>query len=155
MVRNIAALALGVVIGAFLVPFLVPLVVPMSHYYELRSVTISGTTSGNSPNMLVDRVIHRDFRGRYEVQILKEHGSEMVPFWSCGPYVSDWRTYRQEDRLPEELDLNWWMDIPPNRECELPPGRYKVITTIFAQTWFGAVLSVEQGSNIFEVRRSS
>ena len=156
LVSKLLAGAIGVILGFLLfaaMPVVVPFFVPMSRFYELRSVTISGADYGTSPRMLVDRTIYRDFRGRYEVQILEEAGGELVPYWGCGPHASDWRTYRQEARLPADLNLDWWMDIPPNRECMLDPGRYKIITTVYAQTWFGTEVSTELGSNIFEIRK--
>lgn len=133
-------------------PAIVPIVVPMSRYYELRSVTIADTTAGVSPSIIVDRTIKRDFRGRYEIEIMRAEGSEFVVWWECGPHVSDWRMYRDETSLPHDLTLDWWMGIPPARECPLPPGTYKVISTIYARGPLGAELSTTTASNVFHVR---
>jgi hypothetical protein len=139
---------LAVFVGA---PVLVPLVVPMSHFYELRSVTVKDAMPGTSPKIIVDRVIQRDFRGHFEVEVMRAEGAEFVSYWECGPHVSDWRTYRAEVVLPPELDLDWWMGIPPNRECKLPAGTYKVLTTIYARGPLGAVMSTSAESNVFTV----
>lgn len=132
-------------------PALVPLVVPMSQYYDMRSVTVSDTKEGLSPQLLVDRTIRRDFRGRFEIEIMRAQGSEFVVWWECGSHVSGWRTYRDEAVLPASLNLDWWMGIPPNQPCPLPPGTYKVVSTIYAQSWLGAELSVTNDSNVFVV----
>lgn len=132
-------------------PMIMPLVVPMSRYYELRTVTVSDAEAGVSPQMIVDRTIHRDFRGRFEVEIMRAEGSEFTSWWQCGPHGSDWRTYRDEAALPADMDLDWWMGIPPNAPCPLPPGTYKIMTTIYARSWLGAELSVTTGSNVFTV----
>lgn len=144
------ALALFAIFGAG--PAIVPLVVPMSHFYELRSVTVSDAPAGVSPSLIVDRTIHRDFRGRFEIEIMRAEGSEFVAWWECGPHASDWRMYRDEARLPAEMDLDWWMGIPPNRPCPLPPGTYKIVSTIYARAWLGAEVSTTTESNVFTVQ---
>lgn len=136
-------------------PPLVPLVVPMSRYYELRSVTIANTTDGVSPSMIVDRTIHRPFRGRYEIVIMRAEGSQFVTWWECGSHESGWRPYRTDASLPERLDLDWWMGIPPNRECPLPPGKWKILTTVYARGPLGAELSATTESNVFQVGEAS
>lgn len=147
------AWAVGAVLALFVAfvagPAIVPLVVPMSHYYELRSVTIADAPEGVSPKVIIDRTIHRDFRGRYEIDIMRAEGSEFVAWWECGPHESDWRTYRDEASLPDRIDLDWWLGIPPARQCPLPPGTYKLLTTVYAEGPLGAELSVTTESNIF------
>lgn len=132
-------------------PLVVPLFMPMGLFYEMRSVTIADTTAGVSPRVIVDRTIHRDFRGRYEVEIMRAEGAEFSVWWECGSHVSDWRWYREDAVLPPNMDLDWWMGIPPNRECVLPPGTYKVRTTLYALGPFRAELSTTVGSNVFKV----
>lgn len=132
-------------------PALVPIVVPMSRYYDLRSVTVADTVHGISPRVIVDRTIRRDFRGRFEIEIMRAEGSEFSAFWSCGDHDSEWRIYRDETMFPAGMDLNWWMGIPPNPYCDLPEGTYKIISTIYAQGWLGAVLSTTVDSNVFVV----
>lgn len=142
---------LALLVFFFGAPAIVPYFVPMSRYYELRSVTVADARVGVSPDMIVDRTIHVDFRGRFEIDVMRAEGSEFVVWWECGPHASDWRMYRDEAVLPVDLDLNWWMGIPPNRECDLPAGTYKIITTIYARGPFGAELSTTTESNVFKV----
>ena len=132
-------------------PAVVPMVVPMSAYYELRSVTIANSTAGVAPKVIVDRVVHRDFRGRYEIAIMRADGSRFAMFWDCGEQASDWRPYRADAVIPSDIDLDWWLGIPPNRECHLPPGTYKVLTTIYARGPLGAELSATTESNVFTI----
>ena len=124
----------------------------MDRYYELRTVTVKDTVVGVSPRVIVDRTIHRDFRGRFEIEIMRAEGSEYNVWWECGPHDSDWRAYRDEASLPPDMDLDWWMGIPPNRPCPLPPGTYKIVSTIYARGWLGAELRVTTDSNPFVVR---
>ena len=135
----------------FVAPAIVPLVVPMSRYYELKSVTVEDATVGTPSRMIVDRTIHRDFRGHFEIEIMRAVGSEFAVMWECGPHASDWRWYRDEAVLPDDLTLDWWLGIPPNRECRLAPGTYKIMTTIYARGPLGAVLSTTTESNVFRV----
>ena len=133
-------------------PMLIPFVLPMSYFYELRSVTVSDADFGVSPNVIVDRTVHRDFSGRFEIEIMKAEDSEFSVYWACGEHDSDWRTYRDEAAFPPNMNLDWWMGIPPNRACVLPPGTYKIISTIYAQGWLGAILRTTTDSNVFVVR---
>lgn len=133
-------------------PALVPFVLPMSYFYELRSVTVSDTVAGVSPKMVVDRTIKRDFRGRFEIEIMRVDGSEFIAWWECGAHGSDWRVYRKGASIPAGMDLDWWMGIPPNAPCPLRPGRYKIVSMIFAKGWLGSELSTTVDSNIFTVR---
>jgi len=146
------AAVLGMIFVFVVLPYVAPFLWPISRYYDLRSVTIRDAVEGTSPAMIVDRTIKRDFRGRYEVQILKVEGSELVAFWGCGDHVSRWRTYRADASLPADLNLDWWLDIPPNRECELRPGQYRIVTTVFVQTPFKGEVSLERQSNLFTIK---
>lgn len=143
--------ALALVTVFVLGPAIVPHVVSMSRYYELKSVTVEDTMPGVPPRMIVDRTIHRDFRGRYEIEIMRAEGSEFSVWWQCGPHESTWRVYRDDAVLPADLNLDWWMGIPPNQECPLPEGIYKVVTTIYARGPLGAELATTTESNVFNV----
>lgn len=144
--------ALALLAGFVVAPAIVPYFVPMSSMYELRTLAVAEETpQGTSPRIAVDRVIHRDFRGRFEVEILRVEGSEFSVWRECGPHESNWFTYRATASVRPNADLDWWMDIPPNRECELPPGLYKVLTTVYGIWPFGAVLSTTNESNVFRV----
>lgn len=144
--------AMAVIFVFVAAPVIVPLFWPMSFYYELRSVMVEDATEGKSPKVKVDRNIYRDFRGRYEIQILKLEGAEFTAFWACGEHRSPRRTYRVGATLPADMNLDWWMDIPPNRECPLPPGEYRIITTVYALLPFGGEVSAERSSNAFLIR---
>lgn len=146
-----SGLGLGLLLVFVAGPMIVPSVVPMSRYYELRSVTIANAKVGVAPRLIVDRTIHRDFRGRFEVEIMRAEGSEFTAWWECGPHVSNWQMYRSEAALPPELNLDWWLGIPPNRACSLPPGTYKIATTVYALGPLNAELSTTTESNVFEV----
>jgi hypothetical protein len=143
--------ALATLVVFIVGPAVLPFVVPMSRYYDLRAINVFDTTEGVSPFIIVDRTIARDFRGRYEVDILRVEGSEFTAWWACGSHVSDWRWYREEAELPQDLTLDWWMGIPPNLPCHLSVGTYKIVTTIYAQGLFGVELSATLDSNLFKV----
>lgn len=132
-------------------PALVPVFMPMARYYDIRSITVSDTVPGVAPRVIVDRTIRQNFRGRRDVEILRAEGGEFVVWWDCGPHGTQWRPYRTNEVLPAGMNLDWWMDIPPNRACPLPAGTYKVTSTIYAKSWLGAELVVTVDSNVFKV----
>jgi len=144
---------LAILVLFFAGPWLVRQMVPASSYYDLRSVFVEDTDQGVPPRIVVDRSINREqFRGRREVEVMRAAGSQFI-YWQCGgPHTSEWRTYRRGEALPETIDLEWWMSIPPNRPCPLPPGLYTIATTVYARGPLGAELSVTTMSNTFTVR---
>lgn len=146
--------AMALMFAFVIAPTAISALFPMTFFYELRSVTIDDAPSGQPPHIVVDRTINRVFTGRFDNVIMREQGSEFVAYWSCGTHGSDWRQYRPDAALPIGADMDWWLDIPPNRECHLPPGRYKLVTTIFAKAWFGAEVSTERSSNVFTVGKA-
>jgi hypothetical protein len=102
--------------------------------------------------MVVARQIIRPFRGRYEVEIERVSGSEYELYNACGSYGTPEFSYRPGRVLPIPLTLDWWLGIPPNRECNLPPGSYRIITTVSARSFFDAILTQRVVSNTFTIR---
>lgn len=151
----VKAWALGAMLAAIFVfvaaPTIVPLVWSIDRVYQLRSVMVKDAVEGQSPAMLVDRTIVRDFLGRFDVQIIKATGSEFEVYRACGPHRSAWFPYRERASLPADLDLDWWIDIPPNPPCNLAPGQYRIITTVYAKAPLGAEVSIERISNLFTI----
>ncbi len=148
---RLTGVLLALIFSIMIAPMMVPFFVSMDRYYVLSSVFVDNAAQGESPAMIVDRTIQRDFRGWFEVEILRADGGEFQAYWACGSHRSQERTYRKEAHLPDDLNLNWWMDIPPNRECDLPLGQYRISTTIYARSYFGAVLSTSRDSPVFEI----
>jgi len=78
------ALILFTLLTTLIGPWVVQQTVPASRYYELRSVTIADTTPGVSPQMIVDRTIRQDFRGRRDIEIMRVTGSEFEVYTTSG-----------------------------------------------------------------------
>jgi hypothetical protein len=148
--------AAGFLLAAFayvaIAPAVVPLVVPVSYYYTLDGLHVENAAFGKSPEMVVARQIKREFRGWYDIEIERVNGSAYELFAGCGSYGMQEFTYRPGRVLPNPLTLDWWMGIPPNRECQLPPGDYRIITEVHVRSFFDAVLTERVVSNTFTVR---
>jgi hypothetical protein len=146
---------IGVLLAAFVyvavAPKLVPLLVPISFYYNLDSVHVEDATYGESPTMVVASSIARPFRGWREVQIERVVGSEYELYGACGVYSLPEASYGPTRELPDPLTLDWWMGIPPNRECRLPPGDYRIVTTSYVRSLFDALLTKRVPSNTFTI----
>jgi hypothetical protein len=134
-------------------PWLVPIVVPMSFYYTLDGIEVENATVGESPKMVVAGESNRPFRGWYEVEIERVVGSVFALYNACGPHRTPEFTVSPTRDLPNPMTLDWWLGIPPNRECLLPPGDYRIVTTIYARSFFDAVVTERAPSNTFTIRK--
>ena len=98
---------------------------PASYWLEVRDVHVHNAIEGEQILMSVDRLIVRDFIGRYYVQVRIVGEDDQTGHVLClgdggGPYIvgSD---------LPDPITLGWWVS---NQDCgALPVGRYRVATT--------------------------
>lgn len=129
-------------------PFLKALL-PIEWWFEVRSVEVRSTRLGEMPRVLVDRSIRRPFTANWIVTVRRseEEGFAAV----CSREGRD--DYRPLAELPNETDLNWWLDVPPNEACPvLIPGRY--IVTFAWQIEIEGISPrvVRFDSNIFEVK---
>jgi hypothetical protein len=147
-----AGFLLAALVYIAIAPAVVPLVVPTSYYYTLDSLHVENAAFGKSPEMVVARQIKRQFRGWYDIEIERVNGGEYELFAGCGSYGMQEFTYRPGRVLPNPLTLDWWMGIPPNRECDLPPGDYRIITEVHVRSFFDAVLTERVASNTFTIR---
>ncbi len=119
--------------------------VPTSYWMEVASVHVADTTVGQSPKMVVARVIYHQFVADWVASVRRvgEDGLELV----CkGQGRSD---YVPTAILPEKLDLKWWTGA----DCPLTEGKYLIDTTWVMQLDddYGK-RTVTVRSNIFEVR---
>lgn len=118
---------------------------PASRWLEVRSLHVYDGWAGESPYMHVLRYIHLPFSGEWTATVVDVKSSTTKEV--CPPAYG--RTaYRVAARLPPDLTLSWWREGKP---CDLPPGRYRLVTEwrITAEGWPEKVLRVE--SNIFEI----
>ena len=119
---------------------------PASWWLDLRSVNIAGTTQGKPLLMLVERDVHRHFRGRWYATVRQWDGAGWIAYCNAAG-VSN---YVPESRFPRPLDLEWWTA----GQChQLPPGRYRITTSWLIETpaWVPDK-TVTVDSHVFEVR---
>jgi hypothetical protein len=97
--------------------------VPASRWFEVGGITVDDTVTGVSPLVHVDRTIKQPFSGRWTVTVRRVEGKGLVSH--CDR--SGQNDYLTDSVLPAQTDLEWWMEVPPNRPCPpLAPGRYVV-----------------------------
>lgn len=118
---------------------------PASWWLDVRSVRISDAAHGDSPAMLVERTISREFKGTWQITVRRWDGGWVV--WCNASGTSN---YKPSASLPPALTLRWWTD----GQCHpLDAGKYTVTTT---WTILGHGLAPDRlikiDSNIFEVR---
>lgn len=118
---------------------------PASRWLHVQSIHVYDAWQGETPYMHVVRDIRRPFAGEWTASVIEVQS--LAGLESC-PAASGRTAYRTDARLPPELTLSWWRDGKP---CDLPPGRYRLVTEwrIITQGWPEKVLRTE--SNIFEV----
>jgi len=77
--------------------------VMMSHIWlELKSVDV--VHADNGLNMIVDRTIHRDFRGSFRVTVRTKEGDIV-----CYGAPEEPFQYHKNAVLPQPLLLSWWL----------------------------------------------
>ena len=116
---------------------------PASWWFDVKSIHVQNTWSGERIGMIVDRKINRPFRGEWQVTIRSWDGSGWVT-WCNASGASHYAT---EAKFPKMLTLDWWT----NGQCHpLPSGRYMMQTSWrIAAPVQDKMVSVD--SNVFEV----
>lgn len=122
---------------------------PASLYMTVDAVRVSDAVEGESPAMLVQRTIWRDFPAHWVATVRRIEADGGVVAMCAASGRADYRT---TSRLPLRPSLDWWLGGAP---CPLAPGDYVVTTrwTIDTPTPFDKVLSV--ASNVFTIRPRS
>ena len=115
-----AAFAVAV---AWLVWLAVTSLWPTTYWFDVRAVHVHDSREGEPVLMTVDRMIAREFDGRYFVQVRVINADGGVGPVKCpgaggGPYLVG-------SELPNPLTLDWWAST----KCDLPAGRYRAVTT--------------------------
>ena len=134
-------------LSGFLVVYLALVAIPAKWiWYEPHVLTV-----GDGPGAIrFDRIIKRDFVGRYSGSIRDVTTSAIVCDFNGGPF-----TYRKDSALPERIDLEWWTG---KEQCsDLDAGSY-VLETCWAvvDPLWGMLpdKSVCLTSNVFKVWRA-
>lgn len=118
--------------------------IPTQVWFEARSVEVFDSTVGTAPRMIVDRATHIPLNMDWDVMVYKPVESGYQPM--C--HVTGNAEYEPTDRLPPDLDLDWWT-FPV--ECDLEPGVY-FIRTLWTMRLFGVVeRTVRAVSNPFTI----
>lgn len=154
MKRCLPALA-GVFLGTLLTWSVVPALgevlhslVPASRWLEVKSVRVGNVRVGESPQVQVERLIHRSVNAGWTVTLHKvmPEGLEHV----CAR--SGNTDFHVSSITPKTTKLNWWMNVPVNPPCNPEaPGTY-VVTMVWTLQANGFPPKIARRmSNKFEV----
>ena len=92
-------------------------------YLEVNRVSVGNSVSGDPIILSVDRVIHREFKGRWNAEVRTFPQSSVVCV-GAGDVL-----YSTDATLPDPVTLGWWTFNPNCTGPMLPPGEYVLITT--------------------------
>lgn len=122
---------------------------PTSVWFEVTSIHVEDSVVGDTPVMVVDRVIHRDFSGEWlaEVERINANGKTTPVCVATGR-----DRYNDTAVYPDPLTLDWWT-FP--MKCFLPTGAYRLETTWTLEIPIVGQRVVVARSNRFEVRAAS
>lgn len=117
--------------------------VPVSHWYDVHTFEVRDAGRWQDVTVNLSRSIYRDFRGEWQVSILRHEGEKWVSYAASDPQVQD---YSADASLPDPVTLEWFVWTEP-RAYMLPCGNYRIIAR-----W-----TVNYGSWLWErtVRRTS
>ncbi|KKJ75459.1 hypothetical protein WH95_18645 [Kiloniella litopenaei] len=143
--NNYAFCALLILAAAPLVITGLKALIPASHWMEVQSVVVSDAKAGKAPLLSVERSIHKKFTATWVAEIHKKQPSGVFAT-TC--FQDGKNVYTPTDKLPDNIDLNWWT-YPT--VCDLGEGEYRMVTVwVIAPENFPAK-RVEIASNIFKV----
>lgn len=122
---------------------------PVSWWLDVRDIHVKDSVQGEPIEMKVDRMIVRNFSGRYYVQVrLADDFGNLGPV-QCegtggGPYFVG-------SELPSLITLTWWA---AGQCADIPPGKWRAVTTwhVTPDAPFLPTKTLTVFSNRFEVR---
>jgi len=101
---------------------------PVSWWFEIRGIHVHDSIEGRPVEMTVDRVIVRDFSGKYYVQVrVVDDDGNFGPVYCEG---SGGGPYFVGSQLPSPVTLTWWA---AGRCADLPVGKWRAATTWYIQ----------------------
>jgi hypothetical protein len=105
-----------ILLGAFF--FFVPSLSMDSIWINLRSVEVKQPINSNGViELVVDRTIHREFRGVYSVDIKRINGINNEAVCRGKPVTPFF--YNPSNELPDPVSLTWWLGGEKNMvECK-------------------------------------
>lgn len=107
----------------YVAPMLVPHVIQPEWWLDVRTIIVSDATVGQSPAVVIDREIRRDYVGGFESTVRKVDEADGTIWSYCPPGHRNEIPYRAG--IPYTgRDLDWWLGTPPADRCELVAGRY-------------------------------
>ena len=95
---------------------------PVSHWLDVRSITVSDAAYGHSPKMIVDRQIKIPFFATWQVELERENSFGRFVFVRKADGANSYTTSLD---LPDDLNLDWW--TYPKR-FNIDPGNYRIET---------------------------
>lgn len=95
---------------------------PSSWWFEVYSAHVEDARAGTSPQMTVERYIHRPFLATWRVELEREVAPGVFEFVTK---ASGENSYTVESKLPDPLFMDWWT-YPVT--WDIAPGRYRIET---------------------------
>lgn len=140
-------IAIAIGWGLLLGTSLVQSNLPASWWFDVRSVTVSDTTTADQcAPMDVDRTINRPFEGRWVLTIMRQKASGSYYTYRTFPGSSD---YNPDNEAPDDATLCWWAE---SDDFHLFPGTYRV-HILWSLDVDGGVRHVRRRSPPFQVTK--
>lgn len=117
---------------------------PASWWFSVNGLTVLDAKPGVSPVVVIDRVIHRDFRAQWVVTVMRQGANGFYTYCTARGE----NDYRPDAALPDVVDLDWW--TTPKR-CKLQVGTYYVKTLWTIHVPGLPAKEVRVQSNVFRV----
>ena len=119
---GLGVVLLGLVVC--LLAFLSYVFFPASYWYEVDHLSVPNVRSGEMPIVIMERNIHRDFEGVWQVGIWRAGRGGWISQCSTHPHEHDYRT---DEVDPDPMPLDWYVGY--DAACyDLPPGIYRMDT---------------------------
>lgn len=149
-------IAFAIIAWAFVIPPVLSRVIPATFWYQPGPLFVHDGVAGEPPVVVPTRTIRRNFLGFWSANVYRERDGVFV--LHCHRETPEPFIYRvPEPGAPSPapaapaapLDMNWWLEIPPNPECSWPAGAYRIVTRWEVRLPLGISPSVEVNSNVF------
>ncbi|WP_298621526.1 MULTISPECIES: hypothetical protein [Pseudomonadota] len=122
---------------------------PSWWWLDVRAVRVDSQTT----LVTIDQTIARDYTGDVAVLVRQVSGKIGAALSTCGGGRTGIKNFKGMPWPAHDIDLNWFMDAPPNAGCDLAPAEYVAdFRWTYAPWWaLGMKFETRASSNIFRV----
>lgn len=149
--QPVIAILLALLTAFWIAPTIGPLLIPARWFIEVDRVLIGDSHDGTAPQVMSFRTVHRPFTGDFTVYV-RRFMDDQVSAPYCIAHAQRPFTYFPAHGPLANIDLDWWMEIPPNPPCPWTPGRYIATTEWRILLPFDIVLTATATSNVFAIQ---